>query len=121
MAICLSPNGSTTYRDAAPPRQLLVGTVGGIAVLEREAPGQPWRVSGHRLPGQHISALLQEPRQGGLFAGVHGSPHGSGGLHRSRDGGQTWERLTHGLTCDYIFSLAATERDAAVVLYAGTQ
>src|SRR5215211_7806590 len=121
MTVCLSPNGSTVYSVAAPPRELLVGTVNGIAVLERAAPDAPWQVVRQALEGQHLSALLWEPHLGALFAGVHGAPHGSGGLYRGRDGGQTWERLTRGLTCDYIYTLAAAERAGQTVLYAGTQ
>jgi photosystem II stability/assembly factor-like uncharacterized protein len=121
MTVCLSPNGSNTYQATAAPCQLLVGTVEGVAVLERSAPGAAWAVARHTLEGQHVSALLWEPRHGGLFAGVHGSPHGVGGLYRSRDGGRTWDRLTRGLTCDYLYSLTAAERDGQTVLYAGMQ
>ncbi|HEY7065229.1 MAG TPA: sialidase family protein [Chloroflexota bacterium] len=121
MTVCLSPNGGNTYPLDAAPGQLLVGTVEGIAVLERPAPGAPWAVARHTLAGQHVSALLWEPRGGGLFAGVHGSPHGASGLYRSRDGGHTWERLTRGLACDYVYSLTAAERDGRTVLYAGMQ
>lgn len=121
MMVCLSPNGSSVYAVETPPRALLVGTVDGIAVLERAAPDAPWQVVRHALEGQHISALLWEPRAGALFAGVHGAPHGTGGLYRSRDSGQTWEHLTAGLTCEHIYTLAAAERNGRTVLYAGTQ
>jgi photosystem II stability/assembly factor-like uncharacterized protein len=120
MRVCVSPEGGTVHHGAAPPERVYVGTVEGIAVLERDA-GDIWRVGRHTLEGQHISALLWEPRHDLLFAGVHGAPHGEGGLYRSADGGASWERLTAGLTCDYIFALATSPRDDGVTLYAGTQ
>jgi photosystem II stability/assembly factor-like uncharacterized protein len=116
MVVCLSPNGRTRYAGAAPPTRLYVGTLDGVATLERPARDGAWRPVGHTLTGQHVSALLFEPRHGGLFAGVHG-----GGLYASADGGQSWARKTRGLAHDQIWTLAATERDGAVVLYAGSE
>ena len=39
--------------------------------LQRLGLGAPWRVARRALEGQHVSALLWEPKRGGLFAGVH--------------------------------------------------
>jgi photosystem II stability/assembly factor-like uncharacterized protein len=116
MATCLAPNGPTVYRSAAAPTRLLVGTVDGIVCLERTSAAAPWQVAGHMLAGRHISSLLFEPRRGGLFAGVH-----HGGLYASLDGGQTWARRMEGITQEHVFTLAATEREGQVVLYAGTE
>src|SRR5215207_9648478 len=68
MIVCLSPNGRTEHAGAHPPTRLLVGTVYGVALLERAAPGARWEVAGHSLAGRHVSALLYEPERGGVFA-----------------------------------------------------
>jgi photosystem II stability/assembly factor-like uncharacterized protein len=116
MRACLAPNGPSSYSDETPTRQLLVATTDGIVILEREAPGAPWREARRAVHGLHISSLLWEPRRDGLFAGVHGS-----GLYASLDGGATWDRRMRGLTHEHVYTLAAVERDGDVVLYAGTE
>src|SRR5690349_1015216 len=116
MVVAVSPNGQSTYAGQAPPDRLLVATVDGIAVLERDDPGGAWRRGGSALGGLHISSILVESVRGGIFAGVHGS-----GLYRSLDGGATWELKTQGLTADHVFTVAAVPRGGDVVLYAGTE
>src|SRR5687767_10715414 len=116
MIVCLSPNGRTEHASAHPPTRLLVGTVYGVALLERAAPGARWEAGGHSLAGRHVSALLYEPICGGVFASVHGS-----GLFASADGGRTWTRRTSGLAHEHVWTLAYRERDGVVELYAGTQ
>jgi photosystem II stability/assembly factor-like uncharacterized protein len=116
MVVCLSPNGRTTYVGEAPPRRLYVGTLDGVITLERAALGAPWQTVGQALNGCHVSALLFEPRRGGVFAGLH-----AGGLFASADGGQTWRRKTCGLAYDQIWTLAGTERAGTMTLYAGTE
>lgn len=116
MNACLSPNGGTMYRGDAPARELLVATIDGIAVLEREGPSAPWRVARRTLEGIHVSALLLEPRRGLLFAGVHGQ-----GLYRSADGGHTWEEKTRGLTQEHTYMLSAIPRNGDVDLFVGTE
>lgn len=113
MVACLSPNGLNVYQGSAEPTSLFVATVEGVALLQRDARG--WRCRGLRLEGKHISALLFEPERGGLFAGVHG-----GGLYRSLDLGETWERRDAGLPEDHVFSLGCA-RSAESILYAGTE
>ncbi len=116
MLVCVSPDGGNRYAGTAPPTRLLVGTVDGVFAVERPAADTAWQVTGQALGGQHISALLYEPRRGGLFAGCH-----TGGLYASLDGGRTWESRTRGLPAEHIWTLASVERDGQVVLYAGTQ
>jgi photosystem II stability/assembly factor-like uncharacterized protein len=116
MTVCLSPNGRNTYAGDAPARELLVATLDGITCLARDGVGAEWRVARRALEGLHVSALLWEPRRGGLFAGIHGH-----GLYRSLDGGLTWELKTTGLTPDHVYTVAAAERDGDVVLWAGTE
>ncbi len=116
MVVCLSANGGTAHTGQAPPTRLLVGTVDGVVTLERASPDAPWGPTRQALRGTHVSALLYEPRHGGLFAGVHGS-----GLYASQDGGETWESRARGLTSAHVWSLACVERAGAVILYAGTE
>lgn len=116
MTACLSPNGRDVYASNSPPARLLVGTSEGVVELKRQAAGEPWATTDRALQGRHISSLLLEPTQGGLFAGVH-----AGGLYASFDGGRTWAAKTRGLRVEHVYSLASTERDGQVVLYAGTE
>lgn len=116
MKVCLSPNGRNVFAGEALPSELLVGTIDGISVLERQGPGNSWKKSGHQLKDRHISALLLEPKRGGLFAGVHGK-----GLYASMDGGKNWELKTRRLTQEHVYTLASVERNGDIVLYAGTE
>src|SRR4051812_35163752 len=116
MVVAVSPNGGSTYAGEAPPTRLLVATIDGIAVLERDGAGGEWRRVATALGGLHISSIMVEPTRGGIFAGVHGS-----GLYRSLDGGDTWELKTQGLAESHVFTVAAVQRGDAVDLYAGTE
>jgi len=114
MDATLAPNGATKYAGQDRCGRLHVATTDGVVTLERSGAG--WQEAGRSLAGCHISSLLFEPRRGGLFAGVH-----DGGLYASLDGGKTWERRMRGITQEHVFTVAATERDGAIVLYAGTE
>jgi photosystem II stability/assembly factor-like uncharacterized protein len=116
MTVCLSPNGRNVYAGDAPALELAVATLDGITFLARDDAHAEWRVARRALEGLHISALLWEPRRGGLFAGVHGH-----GLYRSDDGGHTWTLKTQGLTPDHVYTIAAVEQDGDVVLWVGTE
>jgi len=116
MVVGISPNGQSTYAGEAPPTRMLVATIDGIAVLERDGAAGDWRRATTVLDGLHISSILVEPTRGGVFAGVHGS-----GLYRSLDGGDTWELKTRGLTASHVFTVSAIERNGGVDLYAGTE
>src|SRR5690242_8024302 len=115
MVVAVSPNGRSTYAGEAPPTRLLVATIDGIAVLERDGAGGEWRRDATALGGLHISSILVEPTRGGIFAGVHGS-----GLYRSLDGGASWDTAMMGITESHVFTVAAVERGSGVELYAGT-
>jgi photosystem II stability/assembly factor-like uncharacterized protein len=117
MTVCLSPNGLNVYRDDEWPRRLLVGTAGGVSILERESGGEGWRVSGHALEGLHISSLVLEPEHGGVFAGIHFE----GGLYFSGDDGTTWEERTHGLTIQHVYSMRSVDEGGKPIIYAGTE
>jgi len=117
--ISLSPNGLNHYQDKAPPKQLLVGTIAGITVLERgerQKLGDPWKKTGDLLKGLHLSSILFEPERGGLFAGIHG-----GGLHASKDQGQNWEPRTRGLSKEHVYTIASQRRNGDLLLFAGTE
>jgi len=116
MAITLSHGGPTMYRSPAPSQQVLVGTIDGVACIEREPNGPGWHIAHRSLTHQHIHALLIEPDSNTLFAGVN-----QGSIFASRDGGTTWERRDHGLTQTDIYSLACTRLEGGARLFAGTE
>jgi len=106
MVACLSPNGGTMYEEADAPTELLVGTARGVVKLERRGKGSEWKVASKTLEGFHISSIYLEPKQGGLFAGVHW-----GRLYRSMDGGKTWEPKAQGISLEHVFTVNSTLRD----------
>jgi photosystem II stability/assembly factor-like uncharacterized protein len=96
---------------------LLVGTVDGVYLLERdETTSQGWVVGRQTLKGTHVSSLLYAGNV--LFAGAH-----SGGLFVSEDDGETWTASGNGISSahEHVFTLAAQPRDGRIVLWAGTQ
>jgi photosystem II stability/assembly factor-like uncharacterized protein len=116
MAIGLSHSGPNIFSSPSPARELLVGTLDGVAVLARDGLGAPWRVVHRGLPGRFISSLVIEPDSGTIFAGAF-----RGGLHASTDGGRTWEPRDNGLPTDDIFSMAWRRVGGKVRLFAGTE
>src|SRR5207244_6581807 len=100
MTVCLSTNGVNVHRADAPPTRLLVATARGVSVLQRARQGAPWQLAETVLCDMHPSALLREPENGGIFAGIH-----NGGLYFSADAGATWQRRTNGLSIEHVFSL----------------
>ncbi|MET0659696.1 MAG: hypothetical protein ABW110_16230 [Steroidobacteraceae bacterium] len=114
--VCLSPNGVDIYRLDAPPRGVLVGTMDGVIELRGAPTDTEWSVVNHTLDGLHVSSVMRDPTRGSVFAGVHGE-----GLHRSLDGGSTWETSMRGLSVPHVFSVACDARDGAGTLYAGTE
>jgi photosystem II stability/assembly factor-like uncharacterized protein len=116
MIACLSPNGQNLCHGTEPPTRLLVATIRGVNLIERDAPGAPWTDRGRTLDGHHCGSIMVEPKRGGVFAGMH-----SGGLYFSGDGGMTWERRTEGLTIEHVFCIGYAHHGDDVVLYAGTE
>jgi photosystem II stability/assembly factor-like uncharacterized protein len=115
MIACLSPNGQNSRFGGEAPTRLLVATVLGVNVLDRERPGAPWRAR-RTLDGHHCGSIMIEPRRGGVFAGMH-----SGGLYYSADGGATWELRNAGITIPHVFSLGFAHVGDQIRLYAGTE
>ena len=116
MLACLAPNGQNICHGDAPPTRLLVATIRGVNVLERERPNAPWVDRGRALDGHHCGSLMIEPRRGGIFAGMH-----DGGLYFSRNGGETWELRMNGITIEHVFTIGYAHRGNDIALYAGTE
>jgi len=116
MVVCLSTNGPLAHRSDAAPTRLLVATLDGVDIIERDVAPGAWRIAAHALHGKHVSSLLFEPKGGGVFAGIH-----DGGLYFSADGGAHWERRANGLTIEHVFSLGCVDEPGGVTLYAGTE
>lgn len=116
MTVCLSTNGPSLCQADAPPTRLLVATLNGLDILERESPGAQWTRTGHELDGRHVSSLMKPPGDSGIFAGVH-----NGGIFHSADGGRTWTPRDSGVTVAHVYSLAYQAHAGGVRLYAGTE
>ena len=112
MIAVLSPNGPTVTRLDSRPQRLLVGTLRGVGVLERQG-ADGWRSVGVLQPESHVSALTAVP--GGVMAAAH-----SGGIFFSPDGSE-WERRDAGVACDHVFCLHTQETRSGLRVYAGTQ
>ncbi len=115
MAISLSHGGGeTTYTPSSASTQVLVGTVDGVVIIERD--GSRWRIANRALQGKHIHALLFEERSGQWFAGIN-----KGGIFASADGGKTWEQRDKGLTENDVYSLSKARLNGKVRLFVGTE
>ena len=87
--VSLSNGGMNAFRTARPATRLVVGTVDGVAVLDREGAG--WRVARRALEGCAVAAVT-DLASGTLLAATHGL-----GVARSTDGGDTWDWSNQGL------------------------
>lgn len=67
-----------------------VATRKGLFQVRRNDDG--WAVAARSFVGDSVTAVLHDPRDGTLYAGL-GLGHWGVKLHRSRDGGVTWEAL----------------------------
>jgi hypothetical protein len=113
----LSPNGQQLTDGAGPATRIMVATLKGIAVLERAAQGEPWRLAGRTLAEKHVGQIVFEPQSGKLFAGCHAD----GGLWVSDDGaGESWHPLADGLDRPHCYALAARNNGGKVTLFLGT-
>ncbi|MBM3457504.1 MAG: hypothetical protein FJX77_03070, partial [Armatimonadetes bacterium] len=97
-------------RDPANPARLLAGTCPADLWLSENA-GDSWVLLDARIPREcvggapltpRVTCILMDPADGAIFAGVE-----IAGARLSRDGGQTWEVLTQGLSSQDIHGLAA--------------
>lgn len=70
--------------------RLLVATRKGLFDLRRTKMG--WKIQNTSFLGDHVSAVLRDPRDGSLYAGLN---HGHFGckMQRSDDDGKTWNEI----------------------------
>ena len=87
--ITVSNGGMNSFRSATPSDRIVVGTVDGIAMLDRDGSG--WRLTKRALEGCAVGAVTQLA-SGTLIAATHGL-----GVARSTDGGDSWDWANAGL------------------------
>lgn len=114
----LSPSGQQVTRASGPATRIQVGTLEGVATLERAAPDAPWALTRRSLDDRHVAALVYEDLSGKLFAAAHSD----GGLWVSDDGeGKSWRQLSNGLDRPHMYSMAARRHGDRVTLFLGTR
>ncbi len=113
----LSPNGETIAKGDVPATTLLVATIQGVLIYERDSQGKPWHLASRALTEFAISSILHEPKSGRILAGTHGGK----GLWCSDDGGSTWKQLTNGMNRPHVYMLIAQSREDGLVLFCGTE
>jgi photosystem II stability/assembly factor-like uncharacterized protein len=119
----LSPSGQQLTTGSGPATRIQVGTLEGVATLERAEFGAPWQLTGWSLVERHVAALVYEEISGKLFAAAHAD----GGLWVSDDGeGKSWRPLTNGLDRPHMYTMAARRRSSQeggdqVTLFLGTR
>ena len=111
--ILLSPGGTAVQRQEGPSARLVVGTVEGIFVFERDAERR-WVQAARALEGCFVSALTRL-ESGALIAGTHGL-----GVARSDDGGLTWRLGNAGLSHFDVWVVKAERLAGRERLFAGT-
>ena len=111
--ILLSPGGTSVQRHAQASTRLVVGTVEGVFVFERDAQRR-WILKRRGLEGCFVSALTRL-EDGTLFAGTHGL-----GVARSDDGGFTWKLANAGLSHFDVWVVKAERLVGRERLFAGT-
>ena len=116
MTICLSHGGPTAYRSDEPANRLMIATVKGVAMLERDGAGERWQETGRALSEYHTIGLAREPDAGLILASSH-----DGGLHISEDDGRTWERRSNGIATDNVYCVNYVRSNGDVRLFAGTE
>lgn len=109
--------------------RLLVASRKGLFRFQLE--NGSWRSGPPAFPGEPVSALLADPRDGRLYAALR-LGHFGVKLHRSEDGGETWSEVAApalpaaaqgeaaGAGIDMIWTLAAGGAGRRGLLWAGT-
>jgi len=86
---------------------VLVGTRKGLFLVRGDDERRDWEVGGPLLAGFAVYHAIRDPRDGTLYAATNF--FGGGTVHRSPDGGETWERAEElGLPEDSGLTLNAT-------------
>jgi hypothetical protein len=70
---------------------VLVGTRKGLFVLRGDESRRTWQLEGPHLTGWEVFHAILEPRNGTIYAATNNMVYGPT-VHRSTDGGTTWER-----------------------------
>jgi photosystem II stability/assembly factor-like uncharacterized protein len=70
---------------------LPVGTRKGLFLLRSDDGRTKWEVEGPLLPGWEVYHAIVDPRDGVLYGATNNFFYGAN-VHRSSDGGKTWER-----------------------------
>jgi photosystem II stability/assembly factor-like uncharacterized protein len=105
---------------------LLIGTKRGLFVAHSGNGRQRWSISEPRLVGREVYHAIVDPRDGVLWAATDHAVWGAH-VHRSTDGGATWEVLgtaphhADGRGLKAIWHLAAGPASEAGTLYAGIE
>jgi photosystem II stability/assembly factor-like uncharacterized protein len=110
--ILLSNGGTNIQRAGSPSDTIVVGTVDGIALLQRGTHG--WSVAHRALEGCFVSAVTGLD-DGTLFAATHGI-----GVARSTDGGRTWGWANDGLAHFDLWSARAGRLGGRDVVLVGS-
>ncbi len=109
--ILLSNGGTNIQTASGPSDRILVGTVDGVALLERSDKG--WSVKHRALQGVFVSSVTALG-DGTLFAATRGV-----GMSRSDDGGMTWNWVNNGLSHYEFWSARAGRLQGRDAVFAG--
>jgi hypothetical protein len=105
---------------------LLIGTKRGLFVAHSDARREEWRISEPRLTGREVYHAFIDPRDGTAWAATDHAVWGAH-VHRSADGGATWEVLDSAPHYDderglkAIWFLAPGPPEQPATLYAGIE
>ena len=73
--------------------RILAATRKGLFIIDRTGrSGVPWEITGTPFLAEHVIMTLADRRDGSLYASLYHGHFGSK-LHRSTDGGQTWQEI----------------------------
>jgi photosystem II stability/assembly factor-like uncharacterized protein len=105
---------------------LLIGTKRGLFVATSDAHRAAWTISEPRLAGREVYHAFIDPRDGTAWAATDHAVWGAH-VHRSQDGGVTWDVMDAAPHYDdergleAIWFLAPGPEDAPATLYAGIE
>jgi photosystem II stability/assembly factor-like uncharacterized protein len=105
--------------------KVLVGTRKGLFFLTSDDARHDWQVEGPALTGWEIMHAIADPRDGALYACSSNFVY-SGTVHKSTDGGETWERSEQvglpeesGLTLEKLWHIRPGHADRPGELWLG--
>ena len=110
--ISLSNGGSNTFRSSRPSDRMIVGTVDGAFMLDRDGDG--WRVGARAMEGCAVAAVAHLP-SGTALAATHGL-----GVGRSTDDGNNWTWSNKGIPQFDLWSARAGTLGGRAVAFVGS-